>query len=61
MITLTKGWKGYVGATGLILLGIYLLAIGENVAGTQSILNGLALLGIRHYLSYSGEEEEKKG
>jgi hypothetical protein len=54
-ITITKGWKGYVGAIGCIVLGIYLIIIGEKIAGSQLIFIGLALLGIRHKLDYSSE------
>ena len=54
-ITVTKGWKGYVGAIGCIILGIYLIIIGEKIAGSQLIFIGLALLGIRHKQDYSSE------
>jgi hypothetical protein len=54
-VTLTKGWKGYVGAIGCIALGIYLIVIGEKVAGSQLVFIGLALLGIRHKLDYDSK------
>ena len=47
-----KGWKGYLGGTLLVAVGLYLLAIGEEVAAVQSIGLGLGILGIRHKLSY---------
>ena len=52
MVSLTKGWKGYIGAAVLIGVGFYLIVIGEQIAGMQSIGLGLSLLGIRHKLSY---------
>lgn len=55
MVELTKGWKSYLGATILILTGLYLISVGQEVAGAQSIGLGLGILGIRHYLSYSFE------
>ena len=54
-ITATKGWKGYVGALGCIVLGIYLVLVGEKIAGSQLIFIGLALLGIRHKLDYNSK------
>ena len=54
-ITLTKGWKGYLGAVGCIALGIYLIIIGEKIAGSELIFIGLALLGIRHKLDYESK------
>jgi predicted lipid-binding transport protein (Tim44 family) len=54
-ISLTRGWKGYVGAIGCIALGIYLVIMGEKIAGSQLIFIGLALLGIRHKLDYENE------
>jgi len=52
-ITITKGWKTYLGAVILIATGLYLLSIGQNVEGTQAIGLGLSIIGIRHYLEYS--------
>lgn len=54
-ITITKGWKGYAGALGCIALGVYLVLMGEKVAGAQLIFLGLALLGIRHKLDYNSK------
>ena len=58
-----KGWKGYLGAGLTIVVGVYLLAIGETVSGLQLIGIGLALLGIRHKLDYSEncKCKEKRG
>jgi len=53
-----RGWKGYLGAGLTIVLGVYLIAIGEAIAGMQLISIGLALLGIRHKLDYM--ENNKK-
>jgi len=55
MIELTKGWKGYLGATLVILAGIYLLATGNTTEGISTIGIGLGLLGIRHNLDYREE------
>jgi len=57
-VQVTKGWKGYLGAGLTICIGIYLIAIGEAIAGMQLIGIGLALLGIRHKLDYM--ENNKK-
>ena len=57
-VELSKGWKGYLGAGLTICIGIYLIAIGESIAGMQLIGIGLALLGIRHKLDYM--ENNKK-
>ena len=54
-VTLTRGWKGYLGGVLLVLVGLYLLTLGEDVAAVQSIAMGLGILGIRHYLAYSQE------
>ena len=51
-ISLTKGWKGYIGATIVILTGIGLLATGNTTEGVSLIGIGLSLLGIRHKLDY---------
>ena len=59
-VELTKGWKGYLGASLTIVLGIYLIAIGEAIAGMQLIGIGLALLGIRHKLDYTQNCECKE-
>jgi len=56
-VSLTKGWKSYLGAAALMLLGLYLLYVGNSTEGAQSIALGLSLLGIRHYLSYSQEKK----
>lgn len=56
MASLTKGWKGYLGAIGLIAIGLYLVSIGEKIAGAQAIFTGLGILGIRHKQSYEEEE-----
>jgi drug/metabolite transporter (DMT)-like permease len=53
IVDLTKGWKGYLGALALIVVGIYLLATGKNIEGLQTLSIGLSLLGIRHKLSYN--------
>jgi len=55
MVELTKGWKGYLGATLVILAGIYLLATGNTTEGISTIGIGLGLLGIRHNLDYREE------
>ena len=54
-ITLTKGWKAYLGGLLLIAVGLYLVLIGEELEGTSAIGMGLGILGIRHYLQYSSE------
>ena len=54
-ITLTRGWKTYTAAALLILVGFYLLLIGQEAEGLQAIALGLGLAGIRHYLQYSQE------
>jgi len=59
-IELSKGWKGYLGAGLTIAIGIYLLAIGESIAGMQLIGIGLALLGIRHKLDYMENNKNNK-
>lgn len=59
MVELTKGWKGYAGAAILIAAGLYLLVIGEEIAGIEAIGLGLGLLGIRHKLDYSQESRKK--
>jgi len=59
-VQVTKGWKGYLGAAITILVGIYLLAIGEAIAGAQLIGIGLALLGIRHKLDYMENNKKNK-
>jgi hypothetical protein len=52
-ITITKGWKTYLGAIILIATGLYLLSIGQAAEGAQAIGLGLSIIGIRHYLEYS--------
>jgi hypothetical protein len=52
-MTVTKGWKTYLGAIILIATGLYLLSIGQNTEGAQAIGLGLSIIGIRHYLEYS--------
>jgi hypothetical protein len=59
-IEITKGWKGYLGAGLTIMLGVYLIAIGEKIAGMQLIGIGLALLGIRHKLDYLENNKKNK-
>jgi hypothetical protein len=59
-VEISKGWKGYVGAGLTIVLGVYLIAIGEHVAGLQLIGIGLALLGIRHKLDYMENNSKNK-
>ena len=54
-ITLTRGWKTYAGAGLLMLVGFYLLLIGQEAEGLQAIGMGLGIIGIRHYLQYSQE------
>ena len=54
-ITLTRGWKSYLGAAILILGGLYLVFTGHAFEGSQAIGLGLGILGIRHYLEYSSE------
>jgi len=55
MVELTKGWKGYVGAAVLMILGVLEIAQGQHQAGIALIGVGLSLLGIRHKLDYSEE------
>ena len=55
-ITLTKGWKGYLGGALLVAVGIYLVLGGNEIEGMQAIALGLGVLGIRHYLQYSQED-----
>ena len=52
-ITLTKGWKGYLGGALLVAIGLYLVLTGNELEGAQAIGLGLGILGIRHYLQYS--------
>ena len=59
-VQVTKGWKGYLGAGLTICIGIYLIAIGEAIAGMQLIAIGLALLGIRHKLDYMYNNKNNK-
>jgi hypothetical protein len=54
-ITLTKGWKTYLGAVILIATGLYLVSIGQTAEGAQAIGLGLSIIGIRHYLEYSNQ------
>jgi len=54
-ITLTKGWKGYLGGLLLVAVGLYLVLTGNELEGAQAIGLGLGILGIRHYLQYSSE------
>jgi len=54
-ITLTKGWKGYVGGALLVAIGLYLVLTGNEIEGAKAIGLGLGILGIRHYLQYSSE------
>jgi hypothetical protein len=54
-LTLTRGWKSYLGAALLIASGLYQISLGDYTSGIQSIGLGLGILGIRHYLSYSNE------
>jgi hypothetical protein len=56
----TRGWKGYLGAGLTMLVGIYLMAVGEKIAGMQLIAIGLALLGIRHKLDYMENNKKNK-
>ena len=51
-ISLTKGWKGYLGAAILIIAGFYLLYKGNYERAIELIGVGLGILGIRHKLSY---------
>jgi len=52
-IEITKGWKGYAGGIMLIVVGFYLLLVGQEIEGAEAIAMGLGILGIRHYLEYS--------
>jgi len=52
-IEITKGWKGYAGGIMLIVVGFYLLFVGQEIEGAEAISLGLGILGIRHYLEYS--------
>jgi hypothetical protein len=52
-ITITKGWKTYLGAIILIATGLYLVSIGQAAEGAKAIGLGLSIIGIRHYLEYS--------
>jgi hypothetical protein len=54
-ISLTRGWKGYVGGIGAILLGIYLVLNGNFESGASLVFLGLGILGIRHKLDYENE------
>jgi hypothetical protein len=54
-ISLTRGWKGYVGGLGAVLLGIYLVLNGNFEGGAGLIFIGLGLLGIRHKQDYENE------
>ena len=55
-ITLSRGWKGYVGGALLVAIGLYLMLTGNEIEGGQAIALGLGILGIRHYLQYSKED-----
>jgi len=52
-ISLTRGWKGYLGGALLVAIGLYLVLTGNELEGAQAIGLGLGILGIRHYLQYS--------
>ena len=54
-ISLTRGWKGYLGGALLVAIGLYLVLTGNELEGAQAIGLGLGILGIRHYLQYSSE------
>ena len=52
MVTLTKGWKGYLGGILVIIAGLLVALNGNQEQGLALIGMGLGLLGIRHKLSY---------
>ena len=54
-IEITKGWKGYAGGIILILVGFYLLLVGQEIEGAEAIAMGLGIIGIRHRLQYSSK------
>lgn len=56
MVEMNRGWKGYLGSILVILSGLYLISQNRLQEAVTLIGMGLALLGIRHKLSY-GEEE----
>jgi hypothetical protein len=55
-VTLTKGWKTYLGAIILIATGLYLVSVGQASEGAKAIGLGLSIIGIRHYLEYSSKD-----
>lgn len=50
LIALTGGYKTYIAAVGLIALGVYDYTQGDATGGTQHLMQGLGLLGLRHAL-----------
>lgn len=45
------GWKTYLAGAGLIGLAIYQLSLGQYEQAWQSLMAGLALLGLRRALT----------
>mgnify|MGYP001565767583 CR=1 FL=1 len=44
---LTKGWKTYLGAAALAVLGVVAILNGDTPTGVQHLSEALALVGLR--------------
>ena len=53
LIELLNGKKAYIGAIGLMALGVYELTQGQLEKGLQDIMAGFGLLGLRHAVAKS--------
>lgn len=49
-----KGWKTYVAAAGMAILGVISITQGDVPGGVQQIMGGLALIGLGHKIEKSG-------
>jgi len=48
-----SGWKTYLAASGLVILGIVSVANGDVAGGVQQFLAALAAAGLRHAIAQS--------
>lgn len=49
-----KGWKTWVGAIGMAIVGIYEISEGQVESGVGKIALGLGLIGVGHKVEKAG-------